>query len=80
MGHGDLETAVNTMRLGAFDYISNQTWTGLFNRPAMRRTAKAFVENTISKEGFQDYEMVGESEPQTYIFKHSWKVAPTDVR
>ena len=21
-GHGDLETAVNTMRLGAFDYIS----------------------------------------------------------
>ncbi len=24
-GHGDLETAVNTMRLGAFDYISKTT-------------------------------------------------------
>jgi FixJ family two-component response regulator len=22
-GHGDMETAINTMRLGAFDYISN---------------------------------------------------------
>jgi FixJ family two-component response regulator len=21
-GHGDMETAINTMRLGAFDYIS----------------------------------------------------------
>src|SRR5690606_41224070 len=24
-GHGDLDTAVNTMRLGAFDFISKQT-------------------------------------------------------
>jgi DNA-binding NtrC family response regulator len=30
-GHGDMETAINTMRLGAFDYIKNPDLNRLLN-------------------------------------------------
>ena len=82
-GHGDLDTAVNTMRLGAFDYISkppdlNRLLTTVRN--ALDRK-ELVVENTILKKKVsKNYEMVGESKEITNIKEMIDKVAPTDAR
>ncbi|MGH2664225.1 sigma-54-dependent transcriptional regulator [Flavobacterium sp.] len=82
-GHGDLETAVNTMRLGAFDYISKPPdLNRLLNtvRNALDRK-KLVVENKIlKKKVFKNYEMIGESEPINHIKEMIEKVAPTEAR
>jgi DNA-binding NtrC family response regulator len=82
-GHGDLETAVNTMRLGAFDYISKPPdLNRLLNtvRNALD-CKKLVVENTLLKKKVsKNYEMVGESELITIIKNIIEKVAPTDAR
>jgi len=82
-GHGDLETAVNTMRLGAFDYISKPPdLNRLLNtvRNALDRK-KLVAENTILKKKVsKNYEMVGESELINIIKNIIEKVAPTDAR
>ena len=82
-GHGDLDTAVNTMRLGAFDYISKPPdLNRLLNtvRNALDRK-ELMVENTrLKKKVGKNYEMIGESEPITQIKEMIEKVAPTDAR
>jgi DNA-binding NtrC family response regulator len=82
-GHGDLETAVNTMRLGAFDYISKPPdLNRLLNtvRNALDRK-KLVVENKILKKKVsKNYEMIGQSEPINHIKDMIEKVAPTDAR
>ncbi len=82
-GHGDLDTAVNTMRLGAFDYISKPPdLNRLLNtvRNALDRKTLV-VENTrLKKKVSKNYEMVGESELITIIKNIIEKVAPTDAR
>ncbi|MDM1377529.1 sigma-54-dependent Fis family transcriptional regulator [Myroides marinus] len=82
-GHGDLETAVNTMRLGAFDYISkppdlNRLLTTVRNA---LDSGKLVVENTILKKKVnKKYEMIGNSEPINQIKDIIEKVAPTEAR
>ncbi len=82
-GHGDLDTAVNTMRLGAFDYISkppdlNRLLTTVRN--ALDRK-ELVVENTnLKKKVSKNYEMVGESREIATIKEMIEKVAPTDAR
>ena len=82
-GHGDLDTAVNTMRLGAFDYISkppdlNRLLTTVRN--ALDRK-ELMVENKILKKKVsKNYEMVGESTEIGRIKEMIEKVAPTDAR
>lgn len=82
-GHGDLETAVNTMRLGAFDYISKPPdLNRLLNtvRNALDRK-QLVVENKILKKKIsKNYEMIGQSEPINQIKEMIEKVAPTDAR
>jgi DNA-binding NtrC family response regulator len=82
-GHGDLDTAVNTMRLGAFDYISKPPdLNRLLNtvRNALDRK-NLVVENTrLKKKVSKGYEMVGESELITIIKNIIEKVAPTAAR
>ena len=82
-GHGDLETAVNTMRLGAFDYISKPPdLNRLLNtvRNALDKK-QLVVENKILKKKFsKNYEMIGESEAITHIKTMIDKVAATDAR
>lgn len=82
-GHGDLETAVNTMRLGAFDYISKPPdLNRLLNtvRNALDRK-KLVVENKILKKKVsKNYEMIGESEAINHIKEMIEKVAPTEAR
>ncbi|GAL64882.1 sigma-54 dependent transcriptional regulator/response regulator [Algibacter lectus] len=82
-GHGDLDTAVNTMRLGAFDYISKPPdLNRLLNtvRNALDRK-ELFVENKILKKKVsKKYEMIGESDEISQIKDIIDKVAPTDAR
>ena len=82
-GHGDLDTAVNTMRLGAFDYISkppdlNRLLTTVRNALDKK---ELIVENKILKKKVsKSYEMVGDSNGISMIKDMIEKVAPTDAR
>ncbi|GGX23067.1 sigma-54-dependent transcriptional regulator [Aquimarina muelleri] len=82
-GHGDLDTAVNTMRLGAFDYISKPPdLNRLLNtvRNALDRK-ELVVENTmLKKKVSKNYEMIGESTAISEIKNIIEKVATTDAR
>lgn len=82
-GHGDLDTAVNTMRLGAFDYISkppdlNRLLTTVRN--ALDRKDLVAENKILKKKVSKNYEMVGESQEISAIKEIIEKVAPTDAR
>jgi len=82
-GHGDLETAVNTMRMGAFDYISKPPdLNRLLNTVRIALDRKELVvENTrLKKKVGKKYEMIGDSKAITIIKEMIEKVAPTDAR
>ena len=82
-GHGDMETAIQTMRLGAFDYISKPPdLNRLLNtvRNALDKK-KLVVENKILKKIVsKNYEMIGESEAINHIKLMIEKVAKTEAR
>jgi DNA-binding NtrC family response regulator len=82
-GHGDLETAIQTMRLGAFDYISKPPdLNRLLNtvRNALDKK-QLVVENIILKKKVsKNYEMIGDSEAISHIKTMIDKVAQTDAR
>lgn len=82
-GHGDLDTAVETMRLGAFDYISkppdlNRLLTSVRNALVSK---SLIVENTrLKKKVSKKYEMIGDSDSVSRIKDMIEKVAATDAR
>lgn len=82
-GHGDLETAVNTMRLGAFDYISkppdlNRLLTTVRN--ALDNKSLVVENKRLKKKVSKTYQMIGESAPIQQIKEMVDKVAETDAR
>ncbi len=82
-GHGDLDTAVNTMRAGAFDYISkppdlNRLLTTVRN--ALDRKELVVENKILKKKVSKNYEMVGDSDEISAIKNMIEKVAPTDAR
>jgi two-component system nitrogen regulation response regulator NtrX len=82
-GHGDLETAVNTMRLGAFDYISKPPdLNRLLNtvRNALDKKQLVVENKILKKKVSKNYEMIGESEAISHIKTMIEKVAQTDAR
>jgi two-component system nitrogen regulation response regulator NtrX len=82
-GHGDLDTAVNTMRLGAFDYISKPPdLNRLLNTVRIALDRKELVvENTrLKKKVSKNYQMIGKSSAIDRIKDMIDKVAPTDAR
>lgn len=82
-GHGDLDTAVNTMRLGAFDYISKPPdLNRLLNTVRIALNSKELVvENKrLKKKVSKNYEMIGESEAIAHIKEMIEKVSVTDAR
>lgn len=82
-GHGDLDTAVNTMRLGAFDYISKPPdLNRLLNtvRNALDRKELVVENKILKKKVSKKYEMIGESKPILQIKAMIDKVALTDAR
>jgi DNA-binding NtrC family response regulator len=82
-GHGDLDTAVNTMRLGAFDYISKPPdLNRLLNtvRNALDRKELVVENKLLKKKVSKNYEMIGESKAISQIKEMIEKVAQTDAR
>ena len=82
-GHGDLETAVNTMRLGAFDYISKPPdLNRLLNtvRNALDRKELVVENKRLKKKVSKNYEMIGDSPAITEIKEMIDKVATTEAR
>jgi len=82
-GHGDLDTAVNTMRLGAFDYISKPPdLNRLLNtvRIALDRKELVVENKLLKKKVSKNYEMIGESQAIKKIKDIIEKVARTDAR
>ena len=82
-GHGDLETAVNTMRLGAFDYISKPPdLNRLLNtvRNALDKKQLVVENKILKKKVSKNYEIIGKSEPINQIKLMIEKVALTDAR
>jgi DNA-binding NtrC family response regulator len=82
-GHGDLDTAVNTMRLGAFDYISKPPdLNRLLNtvRNALDKKELVVENKRLKKKVSKNYEMIGDSQAITQIKEIIDKVAQTDAR
>jgi DNA-binding NtrC family response regulator len=82
-GHGDLDTAVNTMRLGAFDYISKPPdLNRLLNtvRNALDRKELVVENKILKKKVSKKYEMIGKSDAVFQIKEMIEKVAPTEAR
>lgn len=82
-GHGDMETAINTMRLGAFDYISKPPdLNRLLNtvRNALDKKQLVVENKILKKKVSKQYEMIGNSEPINLIKEMIEKVAKTDAR
>ncbi|MDG1172117.1 MAG: response regulator, partial [Polaribacter sp.] len=64
-GHGDIDTAIQTMRLGAFDYISKPPdLNRLLNtvRNALDRKNLIVENKRLKKKVSKGYQMIGESE------------------
>lgn len=82
-GHGDLETAVQTMRLGAFDYIAKPPdLNRLLQTVRIALDRKNIVQENIrlKRKVSKKYEMVGESASIQKIKEMIDKVAPTEAR
>jgi DNA-binding NtrC family response regulator len=82
-GHGDMETAINTMRLGAFDYISKPPdLNRLLNtvRNALDKKQLVVENKILKKKVSKNYEMIGESEAINHIKVMIDKVAETEAR
>jgi DNA-binding NtrC family response regulator len=82
-GHGDLETAVETMKKGAFDYISKPPDLNRLLqtvRIALDHNKLASENKTLKKKVSKKYQMIGESEAIDDIKSMIDKIAPTDAR
>ena len=82
-GHGDLDTAINTMRLGAFDYISKPPdLNRLLNtvRNALDKKVLIVENKRLKNKVSKSYQMIGKSVAISHIKDIIEKVAATDAR
>ncbi len=82
-GHGDMETAINTMRMGAFDYISKPPdLNRLLNtvRNALDKKQLVVENKILKKKVSKNYEMIGDSDEIHHIKDMIEKVALTVAR
>src|SRR5437868_10174038 len=82
-GHGNIETAVRSTKLGAFDFIEKPLSierTVLTVRNALRQRQLEFVNEELAAELKEEYAMVGESVAMRALRKQIAVVAPTDGR
>src|SRR5699024_8972482 len=82
-GHGDLETAVECMKIGAFDYISKPPdLNRLLNTVRIGLDQQKLVNENrrLKKKVRKKYEMIGESPEISEIKNIIEKVSPTEAR
>jgi len=82
-GHGNIETAVNATKLGAFDFIEKPLSiekTVLTVRNAIKQRELERVNQNLAEQLSQEYEMVGDSIAMRALRKQIAIVAPTDGR
>ena len=81
-GHGDIDTAVECTKKGAFDFIQKPLDLNRILITIKNATEKVSLvkETKILKKRVYGQEMVGESEPMKHIREMIDKVAPTDAR
>lgn len=82
-GHGDMETAIYAMKLGAFDFISKPPdLNRLLNtvRNALDKKQLVVENKALKKKIGKNYEMIGESAEINHIKDIIEKVAHTDAR
>ena len=81
-GHGDIETAVECIKKGAFDFIQKPLDLNRILITIKNATDKVSIvkENRQLKKKVYGQKMVGESEPMQHIRDMVSKVAPTDAR
>ncbi|MFM7901693.1 MAG: sigma-54-dependent transcriptional regulator, partial [Bacteroidota bacterium] len=82
-GHGNIDTAVEAIKKGAFDYIAkpldlNRTLVTIRN--AMDRSTLVNETKVLRKKIFKTQDIVGDSEPIKQIKAMIEKVAPTEAR
>ncbi|MEZ5345133.1 MAG: sigma-54 dependent transcriptional regulator [Pyrinomonadaceae bacterium] len=82
-GHGNIETAVNATKLGAFDFIEKPLSlekTVLTVRNAIRQRDLERANRNLAEQLSSEYEMVGNSIAMRALRKQISIVAPTDGR
>lgn len=81
-GHGDIDTAVECMKKGAFDFIQKPLDLNRILITLKNSTERATLvkENKILKKKVYGADMIGESEPMRHVRDMISKVAPTDAR
>jgi len=82
-GHGNIETAVDAVKKGAFDYLAkpidlNRLLVTIRN--AMDKTSLVTETKVLKKKIGKSYEMIGDSKALNNIREMIEKVAPTDAR
>ena len=82
-GHGNIETAVDAVKKGAYDYISKPPDLNrmlITIRNAMDRSSLATETKTLKRKVNKVQEMIGDSAPIKKIKDTIEKVAPTEAR
>ncbi len=82
-GHGNIDTAVDAVKKGAFDYISKPPDLNrllITIRNAMDKNSLVTETKVLKRKVSRVQEMIGESEPIKKIKETIEKVAPTDAR
>lgn len=82
-GHGNIDTAVEAVKKGAFDYISKPPDLNrllITIRNAMDRKSLATETRILKKKVSKGYEIIGKSPALLNIMEMVDKVAPTDAR
>jgi DNA-binding NtrC family response regulator len=82
-GHGNIDTAVESIKKGAFDFIEKPLDLNrllITIRNAMDRSSLITETKVLKKKISSQYEMIGESEAIQNIHNIIEKVAPTDAR
>ncbi|HZG24265.1 MAG TPA: sigma-54 dependent transcriptional regulator [Chitinophagaceae bacterium] len=82
-GHGNIETAVEAVKKGAFDYISKPPDLNrllITIRNAIDKTSLVAETRVLKKKVSRMQEMIGESSPIQKIKETIEKVAPTEAR
>ncbi|KJF44550.1 MULTISPECIES: sigma-54-dependent transcriptional regulator [Draconibacterium] len=82
-GHGNIDTAVDSIKKGAFDYIEKPLDLNrllITIRNAMDKSTLVTETKILKKKVNKKFEIVGESKAITEIIEMADRVAPTDAR